>query len=334
MAKKRIAFLTTGGTIASVKTPEGLRPAVTQEEMVKLVPELSDIAEISGDIIMNIDSSNMQPEDWSFLAQKTAEVLEDFDGVVLTHGTDTMGYSASALSYMLCNLKKPVVMTGAQIPISQEENDARDNLIASFRVAATGKPGLFVVFNNKVIIGDRASKVKTKSFDAFYSINVPFVGKVEDDKVIWDDDTYKNEIKRLKKVWESIEEKRPELFKDKDTKSVVVYDEVNPKALLVKLYPGIEPKLLLFAKDAGYHSVLLEAFGAGGVPFREPRNLLPTIKELISSGIKVAVTTQVPFEEADLTIYEVGKKALEQGAVSTGDLTREAALVRLMLGID
>lgn len=329
---KKIAFLTTGGTIASVKGPQGLKPAVTQEEMLKLVPELSEIAEIDGKIIMNIDSSNMQPEDWNLMAKELQKALQDHDGIVMTHGTDTMAYTSAALTYMLCNLQKPIVMTGAQIPIGQENNDGRRNLIASFKVAASGRPGLFVVFDNKVIIGDRASKMKTKSFDAFYSINSPLVAKVKDD-VIWDEKTYLSERQRLKKIWYNIKEQNPEIFQNKDNAPVVLYNKVNPKALLIKLFPGIEPELLLFAKEKGYHSVLLEAFGAGGVPFREPRNLLPVIKELLDAGIKVAVTTQVPLEEADLTIYEVGKKALEVGAISTKDLTREAALIRLMLDI-
>lgn len=330
--KKKIAFLTTGGTIASIKTSKGLQPAVDQDEMIRLVPEISDIAEIDGKLIMSIDSSNVQPEDWKFFAGEIAEALKDFDGVVMTHGTDTMAYSASALSYMLCYLTKPVVMTGAQISISQKNNDAKDNLIDSFRVAVAGKPGLFVVFNHKVIVADRSSKVKTKSFDAFRSINAPYVAKIEEGEVIWDKNTYSRERKRLEKVWNGIRAKHPEIFGKEEP--VIIYDKVDPEVLLLKLYPGIEPEFLLYAKEKGYHSVLLEAFGTGGVPFRESRNLLPAIKELISSGVKVAVTTQVPFEESDLTIYEVGKKALEVGALSAKDLTREAALIRLMLGVD
>ena len=114
-------------------------------------------------------------------------------------------------------------------------------------------------------------------------------------------------------------------------KSVILYNNVNPRVLLIKLYPGISPDILLYAKDRGYHSVLIESFGTGGISFREPRNLIPAIQELITSGITVAVTTQVPFEGMNLARYEVGKKALEAGAVSAADMTREAALIRLML---
>lgn len=329
--KKKIAFLATGGTIASVPGPEGLRPAFTEKEMLNFVPELSEIAQIEGKLIMNIDSSNMQPEDWVTIARAVADALSEFDGVVVSHGTDTMAYTAAALTYMLAYLKKPVVLTGAQKSIGEEENDARKNLIDSFVVAASGRPGVFVVFDGQVLFGDRASKMKTMSFDAFWSINAPCAGRVREGAVEWDEQALRNEGERIAEVWKSLAEK--EGVTPDEARPVFLYDRLDPKVLLVKLYPGIEPEVLLLAKERGYHSVLLESFGAGGVTFRPPRDLLPAIRELINSGINVAVTTQVPFEGVDLTLYEVGVKALEAGAVPTGLDTREAALVKLMLKV-
>ncbi|MCG0276802.1 MAG: asparaginase [Thermosediminibacteraceae bacterium] len=330
-AKKRIAFLATGGTIASVRGPEGLRPAFTEKEILKLVPEISKLAEIEGSLIMNIDSSNMQPEDWVNIARAVEKVLWEFDGVVVSHGTDTMAYTAAALTYMLTYLKKPVVLTGAQKSISEEKSDARRNLIDAVRVAASGRPGVFVVFDGKVIFGDRASKIKTASFDAFWSINAPFAGRMDGDFIEWNEEALKTEGERIKKVWDVLSKKAPISPEDAATRPAALFDQLDPRVLLVKLYPGIEPEVLLFAKERGYHSVLIESFGAGGVTFREPRNLLPAIRELINSGITVAVTTQVLFEGVDLELYEVGKKALEAGAISTGTDTREAALAKLML---
>lgn len=325
MSKKKIAFLATGGTIACVPGPSGMRPVFTEKEMLDLVPELSDIADIKGSLIMNIDSSNMMPEDWSVIAQKTAKALDEFDGVVISHGTDTLAYTSSALTYMLSYLKKPVVITGSQKSIGEKQNDAKQNLMDSFRVAVTGKAGVFVVFYGKIIVGDRAAKMKTTSFDAFESVNAPDVGRVEGKTVEWNEKILEQEKKRIEKIWSGstpISIKRD---------AVTVNPQIDPEVLLVKLYPGIKPDILQLAKDKGYHSVLIEGFGSGGVPFREPGNLIPTIEELISSGITVAVTTQVPLEGVDLSLYEVGKKALEIGAISTGDMTREAALVRLMM---
>jgi len=319
---KKIAFLATGGTIASISGPDGMRPAFTEDEMLDLVPELSNLAHIKGDLIMNIDSSNMLPSDWPVIAQKTAEALKEFDGVVISHGTDTLAYTASALTYMLTHLKKPVVITGSQKSIGEPKNDARKNLIDSVLAATSSESGVFVVFGGEIIFGDRATKMKTQSFDAFASINVPPVGKIKNDKVCWEQKILTQERNRLKKLWPDSEG---------FSADAIVHSEIDPKVLLVKLYPGMEPDVLHLAKTKGYHAVLIEGFGSGGVPFREKGNLLPAIEELIASDITVAITTQVPCEGVDLPRYEVGKKALDAGALSCDDLTSEAALVRLML---
>ncbi|HHW02281.1 MAG TPA: asparaginase [Thermoanaerobacterales bacterium] len=348
--KKKIAFIATGGTIACVRSSEGLRPAFTEKEMIDLVPELSDIADIQGKLIMNVDSSNMQPEDWRAIASETAEALKVCGGVVISHGTDTMAYTSAALTYMLTHLKKPVVITGAQKSIGEKDSDAAKNLVDSFKVASSGVPGVFVVFNGDIIIGDRATKMKTVSFDAFASVNAPLAGKITETGIEWDDGVLRLESQRLEKIWDEMEQAKgasrfmdiaknsSDKSGDRDVKGleetpVVLNDTLDPRVLMVKLYPGIEPEVLLLAREKGYHSVLIESFGSGGVPFREPRNLLPAIRELISCGITVAVTTQVPFEGVNLALYEVGVKALEAGVISMEDMTREAALVRLMMHI-
>lgn len=302
--------------------------------MIEFVPELSKIANIHGSLIMNIDSSNLQPEDWKIIAQKTAEALGKYDGVIISHGTDTLAYTSCALTYMLTFLKKPVVITGSQKPIGEKISDGPKNLKDSFNVASSKVPGVFVVFNGSIIYGDRARKIKTKSFDAFASVNSPTVGQVQSGDIVWNNNVLKNEMARIRKIWSKDYEDKLIPYENEnngDAPPVIVDSSLDPRVFVVKLYPGIEPEVLLFAKDKGYHSVLIEGFGSGGVPFRAPRNLLPVIKELINSKIKVAITTQVPFEGVDLDLYEVGKKVLELGAIPTGDMTPEAALVRLMM---
>ncbi|MDI3480632.1 MAG: L-asparaginase [Tepidanaerobacteraceae bacterium] len=345
--KKKIAFLATGGTIASVRGPKGMRPALTEREIMRMMPELSNVAHIQGKLVMNIDSSNMQPEDWKIIAAETTEALRTCDGAVISHGTDTLAYTSSALTYMLVDLEKPVAVTGAQKPLGEEKSDAAKNLADSFKVAASGVPGVFVVFNGDIIIGDRASKMKAASFDAFSSVNEPPVGKITQEGIQWNDAVMWQERARIKKIWARLKSRRENepggncSGSDIDIKfqfsrglkkaEEQLYDDLDPRVLLIKLYPGIEPEILLLAKEKGYHSVLIESFGAGGVPFREPRNLIPAIRELVSSGITVAVTTQVPFEGVDLSVYETGVKVLEAGAVPMGNATSEAALVRLMM---
>jgi len=333
MAKKKIAFIATGGTIASVSGPEGMRPAFTEKEMLEMVPELNRIADIEGNLIMNIDSSNMQPEDWPLIAQKTVDALVGCDGAVISHGTDTLAYTSSALTYMLAYLEKPVIITGSQRSLDEMESDAAQNLIDSFKVAVSGEAGVFVVFGGKIIVGDRASKIKTESFDAFASINAPEVGFINGE-VCWNREVLNGERERLESVWQkALKNECIGSNKEPEEKPAVLYYCIDPGVLQIKLYPGIDPDLLLYARDKGYHSVLIECFGSGGVCIREPRNLIPAIEKLIASGITVAVTTQVPFEGADLNRYEVGRKVLQAGAISTGDMTREAALVRLMMKI-
>ena len=265
MGKKKIAFIATGGTIACVAGPDGMCPAFTEKEMLNLVPKLSDMAEIQGNLIMNIDSSNMQPEDWTIIAQKTAEALEYCDGAVISHGTDTLAYTSSALTYMLTNLKKPVVITGSQKSIGEEKSDAITNLVDSFQVAISGKPGVFVVFGGKIIIGDRASKIKTESFDAFASINSPLVAQAQENYIEWNEEIYKKEMTRIESIWDKLLTKTDTKIcsSNMKEKSVILYNNVNPRVLLIKLYPGISPDILLYAKDRGYHSVLIESFGTG-----------------------------------------------------------------------
>lgn len=147
------------------------------------MPELREGFAIESRDILNLDSSNIQPEEWQFMAEQVAEALPDYDGIIITHGTDTMAYTASALSYMLQNLTKPVVLTGAQIPIGQMFTDAKRNLQTAFAAVDAGLSGVMVAFDDKIMGGCRAVKVRTMGFDAFESISAPYIGKIYADGV-------------------------------------------------------------------------------------------------------------------------------------------------------
>src|SRR5699024_3208035 len=164
---KKIIILSTGGTIASVENDDGLAPELSVKELVSHLPEFPDDIELDGGAILNLDSTNMQPEHWVTIAEAIRSYFDDYDGFVITHGTDTLGYTAAALSYMLQDLSKPVVLTGSQVPISFEENDAEQNLADAIRFAREDVGGVFVVFDGRVIQGTRAIKMRTKSYDAF-----------------------------------------------------------------------------------------------------------------------------------------------------------------------
>lgn len=304
---KRILFLATGGTLASRQSGEGLRPAINAEDIVRLIPTLREICEIDTRSIMNEDSGNMQPEDWIGIAETVFNGLDKFDGVVIAHGTDTMAYTSSALSFLIQNIKKPVIITGSMIPIIEDGTDAKRNLIDSFLTACEDLAGVFVVFNGKIIKGCRASKASSGRFDAFESVNYPYIGTIYRKKVRY----YHNMPFPEKMV-------PPKL-----------YTSISPDVFLLKLIPGTKPEIIDSLLDLGYRGVVIETFGAGGLPFSR-RNLLQQIRKIIENGVSVADTTQCIYEGSDLTIDEIGRKALKQGVIPTYDMTTEAVVTKLM----
>ena len=162
---------------------EGLVPGLSAEELLNYFSKSSRNLEIDCKILMNIDSTNMQPEHWKEIANAVFNHYDDYDGFVITHGTDTLAYTSSALSYMLQGLRKPVVLTGSQVPISFKKTDAKKNVADALRFACEDVGGVFIVFDSRVIIGTRAVKMRTKSYDAFESVNYPYVAEVNEDEV-------------------------------------------------------------------------------------------------------------------------------------------------------
>ena len=182
---KKILFIATGGTIASKKTENGLTPQITPEELLSYIPEVEGLCEITAVNPFNLDSSNVVPENWSTLVKVVKEHYEDYDGFVIAHGTDTMAYTAAALSYMIQNSEKPIVITGAQRPINLDITDAKTNLSDSFYYACDdASQGVQIVFDGKVIAGTRAKKVRTKSYNAFSSIDFPYLAVMQDRRIL------------------------------------------------------------------------------------------------------------------------------------------------------
>ena len=169
---KKILLIGTGGTIASGRTEEGLKPILTAEDILSFVPDVKGFCEIDFLQVCNIDSSNMTPAIWSEIAGTIRKQYDRYDGFVITHGTDTMAYTAAALSYMVQNSRKPIVLTGSQKPIEREESDARRNLRDSIIYASDeDSQNVVLVFDGNVIAGTRAKKMMSRNFNAFHSIN-------------------------------------------------------------------------------------------------------------------------------------------------------------------
>jgi len=306
--KKKILIIATGGTIACADDGQGLTPQYNVEDLLSFVPRARKLCDIDGKMIMNIDSSNMTPNCWVEIAKAVHESYDAYDGFVITHGTDTMAYTSAALTYMLEGLNKPVIVTGSQYPISQEYTDAVHNLNDAIHFAVEDLAGVFVVFDGKLISGPRAMKVKTRSYDAFESVNFPYIAEIKHDKI-----QYKRFIF--------------ERFKPRG-KELILHPEVNRSVLIIKLFPGIDPKIFEYIKD-NYKGVIIESFGIGGVPF-ENVDIASEVGNMIQAGLCVMLTTQCLEEGVNFDVYEVGKKIPKDGVIYANDMNTEASLAKLM----
>lgn len=302
---KRILFLSTGGTIASTPGKGGLAPSLTAEEILARVPGLVDLCSIECKSVLELDSTNIQPEHWQLLARETFSGLNEYDGVVIAHGTDTMAYTSSMLAFMLRNLDKPVILTGSQLPFDMPHTDAGKNLLDAFRTAVHGLPGVYLVFNGRIIRGARASKVRTAGNDAFESINCPATGYINAGKLI-------------------INYPPPT-----PNKGFSLDDILDPRVFLLKLIPGTNPAILQALTELGYKGLVIESFGSGGLP-STGHNFLAGIKKITKAGLSVVVSTQCLYGGTDLSIYDVGVQAAQAGAISGKDMTTEAIVTKLM----
>ena len=306
MRKKRILMLTTGGTVASAESKDGLSPQLRGEQLLSYCPGLSERADVTIEPVLSLDSSNMQPEHWTLLAQRIAERRGEYDGVVITHGTDTMAYTSSALSFMLRGIRIPVVLTGSQTPIGEAGSDAPRNLIQAFCTAMDERfAGVYVVFCGRIIRGCRASKVDTVSEDAFRSVNVPEAALFAGRRIC---------VYHLDPL---PEEEGPFRL------------GACPKVLLMKLIPGMDPHILDYVAQMDIRAVVLECFGFGGVPIAM-RSLIEKLHMLEERGILSVGTTQCSGGYCNMSTYEVGRRALMEGVICAGDMTYEAIVAKLM----
>ena len=303
---KKILLLTTGGTIASRPTEEGLSPEMDGAGLLSRLGGAADSYALTIRDLLRLDSSNIQPEEWQLIARAVYEARDGFDGVVITHGTDTMAYTASVLSFMLQNISIPVVLTGAQLPIEHPLTDALENMRTALAMASSGVGGVFLAFDRKVILGTRAVKTRTTDFDAFESVNWPLAASVDGKGL---------QIRR-----EAI---------PTTAGACTLRDRLCDKVFLIKLTPGLDPEIFDMLLQMHYRGIVIEAFGAGGLHFVR-RDLIAKLQAAARAGITVVVCSQCLYEPSDFSVYEVGQKALEQGVIQGRDMTTEAAVTKLM----
>lgn len=306
-----VTILGTGGTIASkidYKTG-AVAPAFSAAELHAAIPELSKIANIKTKMLFNILSENMTPEHWQIIAGEVAETInKGADGVIVAHGTDTMGYTSAALSFLLEGLGKPVVLVGSQRSSDRPSSDSAINLLVATRVAVADCAGVFVVMHGSmsddycfIHRGTRVRKMHSSRRDAFRSVNILPVGKVT------------SEV---------------EFFEDVDTRrksKVKVNGRLESDVALVKIYPGIKAEVLKHLIESN-RGVVIEGTGLGHLP----EGLLPAVERAKELGIPIIMTSQTLYGRVDMKVYATGRHLLDLGVIPGGDMLPETAYVKLM----
>jgi L-asparaginase len=308
MKKPKILLLFTGGTIAQVYDAKfgALRPAKTPEDILRLAPELKEHFTIDYKFIANIDSSNMQPNLWTTIAEVIYKAYENYDGFVITHGTDTISYTASALSFSLMNLGKPIVLTGAHLHPDAEGSDAKNNLTNAFHVASMDLAEVVIVFGSWILRGNRSSKKDEGSLETIWSPIFPELGRIRMDIELWHFSPQRTH-------------KKNPLLQTGFEENIMVYN----------VFPGLRSDFLDVVIGKGVKGIIIRGFGPGNIPIKE-NSLVESIKKYTSQNIPVVISSQTAVGLTKISLYETGVAAQRLGVISTEDMTLEATITKLM----
>jgi len=312
----KVAIISTGGTIASrvdYRTG-GVRPALSASDLYSVVPELSKIATIDAEILFSLFSENITPKHWSEAAKAIAKHIQNGSaGVVVAHGTDTMAYTAAALSFALQDLPAPVIMVGSQRSADRPSSDAATNLMGAV-LAAAKAPFAEVVLamhetpSDQTVILHRGTKVRkchTSRRDTFQSINATPLAKVEDEKVTMLTEEYS---------------------KRDPARRLLLKPDFEEKVALIKFHPGLNPEVIEWYVDKGYRGIVLEGTGLGHVS----NYCFPAIQKAVKSGVVVAMTSQCLWGRVNMNVYDTGRDLLAMGVIPLEDMLPETAFVKLM----
>lgn len=303
-SKSKLLLVHTGGTIGMNLEGEPDQNNAFGKQLEKYCPSLFEMADVTSEILMNKDSSNLASGDWVAMARLLDQKKDDYDGFLITHGTDTMAFSATALSFILRGFNKPVMFTGAQRPLVDPRSDGPRNLVHSAQIALEAKikeVGIF--FDSYVLRGNRSRKVSSLSFGAFSSPNFPPLAHVG----------VKVDYSRYLEIPNSVYKLRTEL---------------NQNVFSFSIFPGLDVEAIKPALKK-YEAVVIQAFGPGDVP-TENSKLINLISELSRENIHVIISSQASSGEVDLSLYEAGRAARQAGAITSLDMTWEAAVIKAM----
>ncbi|MDE3742713.1 asparaginase [Maribacter polysaccharolyticus] len=314
--KQRILLIYTGGTIGMVKDYDsGSLKAFDFKTLKSNIPELNQLDCVIESVSFEnpIDSSNMNPVHWVAIAGLIEENYPDFDGFVVLHGSDTMSYTASALSFMLENLGKPVIFTGSQLPIGDLRTDAKENLITSIQIAALqGKAGPVIqevglYFEYKLYRANRTTKINAEHFQAFSSPNYPPLAESGVHLKVYDE----------------------YLLKPRKSKKLKVHKVLNTDVAILKMFPGLNESVVKsILSTPNLKALILETYGAGNAPTEEW--LLKCLKNAIDRNIHIVNVTQCPGGSVIMGRYETSRALVRMQVISGKDITTEAAITKLM----
>jgi len=318
--RPRIYVVYTGGTIGMRKTARGYVPESGHlQRLLAEIPRFRDPGVPEFEIVEFeplLDSSNMNPGHWLQIADQIRSNYADYDAFLVLHGTDTMAFTAAALSFMLEDLAKPVVLTGSQIPLEETRNDAQSNLLTALLLLGRYHdrlPEVMVFFGDRLLRGNRATKVSVTGFDGFDSPNFPPLGRAGIDIDI---------------DWEQVLPPRTHaLGRGGDAVSVVALGSAQVGAF--RIFPGLEPRLLEAVLAPPTRGLVLECYGAGNAPAANPE-FMRVLAEATARGVVIVDVTQALRGSANLSLYATGRALLDVGVVSGFDLTAEAALAKLV----
>ena len=303
-------MITTGGTIACIPSDNGLIPEISGKDIISLMPELKNICTIDTLELLNIDSSNISKKHYILMLDTLEKNYDLYDGFVITHGTDTMAYSSSMLTCAIENLDKPIVFTGSQLPLKAKATDAYRNLYDAFLAASDNVYGVFLAFNGDIHYGDSVKKVYSENFTGFLSINNKTAGKSDNNKIIWN-----------------------KLYKNHNIKPVF-NKNISEKVFVLKMVPSLKPEIIDVLINMGYRAVIIEGYGAGGVPTADcENNFIPALQKAIENNVAVVCATQCLYDGVHLDKYPMGIMAEKYGAISCKNMTLEKTLAKVMLGL-
>ncbi len=283
-----------------------LKPGRIEEDIDRHIPALRNLAEIDIQIPFNLDSSNIGPDEWIALHALIVKNYDTYDGFIIIHGTDTLVYTAAAISYLTTAFSKPIIFTGSQRPLSAIRSDARMNLINAVELATMDIPEVTICFDNKLYRANRTIKQSIESYHGFDSPNYPPLARIGLSMKLF-----------------------PNLFWIKKT-NYRFEPVLNKNILIITLFPGSNFQQYLHFLEEDIAGIILQGFGSGNLPEISP-NWISFVKKAVDNGKSVFIGSQSQHGTVDLNLYECGEKALDAGAVSLKDMTIEAALVKLMI---